>query len=242
MSHSFESLIPDHEQLLELEPEELAGFIIEHLNTLPERHQYLNSHNFCLQVDGSNYPRQLHKDIKEALMEAWTWLEREGLIAPRPGAIEGKWVFITRRGKTLQQASDLERYRKSNILPKQFLHPLLAQKVWHLFVRGDYDTAIFQSYKQVEIAVRNPSNYDDTVIGVPLMRKSFDKTNGPLADLNAPEAEREALAHLFAGAIGVYKNPHSHRDIDIDDPVATAEAIILASHLLRIVDSRTNSS
>ena len=83
MPTKFETLVPDHEPLLELEPEELAGFILECLNTLPEGHGELNSHNFCLQVDGSNYPRQLHKDIKEALMEAWTWLEREGLIAPR---------------------------------------------------------------------------------------------------------------------------------------------------------------
>ncbi len=34
----FETLVSDHELLLELEPEELAGFILEYLNTLPEGH------------------------------------------------------------------------------------------------------------------------------------------------------------------------------------------------------------
>jgi hypothetical protein len=49
-------------------------------------------------------------------------------------------------------------------------------------------------------------------IGVKLMRDAFNKDKGPLTDLAQPEAEPEALAHLFAGAIGSYKNPHSYRD------------------------------
>ena len=34
------------------------------------------------------------------------------------------------------------------------------------------------------------------------MRKAFDKATGTLSDMQQPESEREALAHLFAGAIG----------------------------------------
>lgn len=72
------------------------------------------------------------------------------------------------------------------------------------------------------------------------MRKAFDKTNGPLSlsDQQQPDAEREALAHLFSGAIGSYKNPHSHRTVTITDPNEAQEMVIIASHLLRIVDSR----
>jgi len=81
-------------------------------------------------------------------------------------------------------------------------------------------------------------HFAPTDIGVDLMRKAFHETTGPLTDMSLPVAERAALAHLFAGAIGRYKNPSSHRHVGVDAPEAM-ELIVMASHLLRIVESRT---
>jgi hypothetical protein len=45
----------------------------------------------------------------------------------------------------------------------------------------------------------------------------------------------EGMAHLFAGAIGLYKNPQSHQSLPTSAEQA-AEVVMFASQLLRIVD------
>ena len=86
--------------------------------------------------------------------------------------------------------------------------------------------------------MRAAGKYAATDIGIDLMRRAFHPTKGPLAKMSDPEPERDALAHLFAGAIGSYKNPHSHRTVAITDANEAQEMVMLASHLLRIVDDR----
>ena len=245
------SMFSDATALLSLEAEELAGPLLLSLedNNRIVRENVISYDLLSKLFDSmpnmrQKYPTSRDNEILFALMEAWQWLEREGFIAPRPTSLAGEWTagtidkyFVTRRGKRIKSREDFEAYRKGNLLPERQLHPIIAQKVRSLFLRGDYDSAIFQSFKEVEIAVRNAGNYDQMEIGANLMRKAFNVSSGKLTDHTQPASEKQALSDLFAGAIGYYKNPHSHRNVPVTAE-ETVEMIILASHLLRIVDLR----
>jgi uncharacterized protein (TIGR02391 family) len=86
--------------------------------------------------------------------------------------------------------------------------------------------------------VRDAGGFSASDLGVDLMRKTFHEDKGPLTDKSVEKSERQATSSLFAGAIGSYKNPHSHRDVNLDDPDEAMEIVSLANHLLRIVDRR----
>lgn len=227
-------LIPDAEDLLDLEPEELAGYLLEFLAS-PDGANSLNRHNVGLDHVVQEYPRQLQRRASEAILEGWMFLEREGFIAPNPGD-SGNWYFITRRGKRVVGHTDFAAIQKANALPRGKLHPVISERVWANYLRGDYDTAVFQAFKQIEVAVRDASELPAELVGATLIREAFDAKKGKLADASLPVAEREAMAHLFAGAIGTYKNPSSHRNVGLSDADSVAEILVLASHLMRIVD------
>jgi hypothetical protein len=79
-------MIPNPDDLLALEPEELAGVLLAFLNSSPASQQAVfNRYNLFLHTElVQGYPPNKHAQLKDALMEAWVWLEREGLLAPKP--------------------------------------------------------------------------------------------------------------------------------------------------------------
>lgn len=253
-------MLPNADDLLNLEPEELAGPLLISL----EKSQsitldyVISSTHMSDAIQRGLHGQQIsgysghYDEVLKALMEAWQWLEREGFVAIEPpDLVSGKnftdktRYFVTRRGQRIETPDALDSYRKANLLPKDQLPPIIAQKVSPKFWQGDYDTAVFQAFKEVEIAVRKAGNYDESDHGVSLMRQAFHVDTGKsdageLTDTEQQPAEQEAIGHLFAGAIGYCRNPLGHREVNLSAEEAV-EMVFFASYLLRIVDSRKQS-
>jgi uncharacterized protein (TIGR02391 family) len=184
------------------------------------------------------YQRMREDEVVLAVGEAWQWLENALLIIPHQGMNKHNSV-LTRRAKAMLKDDTLFRsYCEAVEFPKSMLHPTIADEVWIQLAQGKRSTGVFIAFRAVEEAVRKAGKFSPQVIGTDLMHQAFHKDTGPLTKKTDPVAEREALKFLFSGAIGSYKNPHSHRSVEISDSGEAQEMVILASHLLRIVDSR----
>jgi uncharacterized protein (TIGR02391 family) len=238
-------LISDPDVLCSLELDELGLRMLPALASWPP-HQTLTISDFVrtvVQKGGmpalqSHYPPARGAEIEAAIREAWAWLEGQALLVDDGRHHPAVVRVLSRRARQLAQEPDPRRALAARRIPKDGLHSAIREDVWSLYHRGKYDTAVFEAMKAVEVAVREAAELLPRDIGAPLMRKAFDVENGRLTDRTAEPAERQARSDLFAGAIGSYKNPHSHRRVALDDPDEAAEIIMLANHLLRIVDSR----
>jgi len=242
------SQVPNVDDLLGLEVEEVGWVLLVRLRGHPDvvRRGEIHQYNFFNALDQRPIYDRRQAEVRKALLEAWAWLEREGLLV-RETSASGSGFFLSRRAMELENGADFNAYRRASRLPKSQLHSRIAVRVYPAFLRGEYDTAVFQAFREVEIAVREAGGFPADLVGVELMRQAFRVVNrptqaavapGPLADVSLPVAEQEGMAHLFAGAIGIYKNPQSHRYVPTCAEEA-AEVIMFASQLLRIVDRVT---
>jgi uncharacterized protein (TIGR02391 family) len=211
---------PPREILLQMEPEDLGGHLLGYF-LKPFPGAQLNRFNFMLTVS---------RDLTEHFMEAWCWLEREGFIAPTANDMHGLSYFVTRAGRRVAAAEDLDAWKLGRMFPEG-VDDALVQYVKPLFLRGDYDTAVFRAFKEVETRVRKKSGLTSEY-GRSLMLKAFGET-GPL--MMGHKDDRSAARELFAGAISFCKNPSSHHEVQFEDPREVADLISFANQLLRIV-------
>lgn len=236
--------LPDNETIIDLEPEELAGHLMAWLN---DRHAKgvdrngLIRHNALQDVFHARIETGIDRaQTLEALKNlgaAWSWCEREVFLAPQFGNIGGEVVFITKRGAAIKDQPSFSAWRVRSLLPRGVLHPKVSEVAWPDFLRGDYDSAIFKAFKAVEETVRDVGRFPPELIGTKLTRAAFGDGK-PLSARTPIAAEANGEGDLFTGGIALFKNPGSHRTVGLKDVAAAVEAIMLASLLVRMAESR----
>lgn len=182
---------------------------------------------------GEPPPRDLAAML-DRLSDAWAWLQAHALIGFSSRNPQGDWYRVTAAGaEVLTDPNAVAKVWAADRLAGE-LHPALSSARSN-FALGDYETASFAAMKAVEVEVRRVADLPNDLVGVNLMRKAFSPKDGVLRDPDAEGGEQQATADLFAGAIGAYKNPASHRTVRFDDATEAAEVVQLADLLLRIV-------
>lgn len=237
---SLRTLIPDTVTLSGMHPSDLAGYILEVLLSARDSDRGIwNRRNFCLRVSEEYSSQNRGRDISVgiACSAALSWLEANGLICQDPAQDMG-WFLPTPRGEKILKHQDLREFISSEQLPELFIHPELLENVRPLFLQSRFDTAVFEAFKSLEVAIRTGAKLGHDLIGIQLANRAFNPEDGELTDKHAEKGERVALMNLMTGALGSYKNPASHRRVEITVEEAR-DMIILASHLLKIVTART---
>lgn len=224
------STTPSPEQLRTLPTADLALIILGELSDQANVNSMLRGREQTHQRNDENDTAFL----LERFSDGWAWLVAHGLIGPHPTQDPHHWVRVTDRGRNVLATGNTKTVLAEQRLPDD-LHPGLAQ-AQGLFVAGNSDLAVFAALREVEVELRGRSGAANDMIGVPLARYALDPEKGPLADQRLESGERHALSHLFAGALGAFKNPTSHRIVDYDDPAVAAGIILFADLLLRLLD------
>ncbi|TDW92167.1 uncharacterized protein (TIGR02391 family) [Kribbella sp. VKM Ac-2566] len=229
-SMAFQTVVPI-EDIRNLPLPELA---LRLLKVLANSSAQINPNNTLRGMQQAVGGGQDGAQLMARIADAWAWLQAHALVGPHAMNTLSEWQQVTELGREIaDDPSAVTKVWAADRLAGN-LDPLLSSARAN-FGLGDYETASFAAMKAVEVEVRRVAGLSNDLIGVALMRKAFSPKDGVLRDPGAEPGEQQATADLFAGAIGAFKNPASHRTVQFDDPVEAAEAVQLADLLLRMV-------
>lgn len=244
--------------LLERDAPELANFLMFLKEVLIRIYAPPSSENqFSSEKFIQCWPTwRIHHTIHKV---GWLLLVEPGIWQSFGGPDEnGHWTCtLSRSIRRFREVTTIEEYlEKRNTYPKTtslpsipeapiintsitaecILHPDIYEKCWSLYTLGDYDNAILNATKAIEVAVRKKSGLPDHLAGTAIMGQAFGSDNPKLL-YSAVKSEQDGMMSLLKGIIGVYKNPQSHRFVGIEDKSECLGIILMCSNLLYAIDN-----
>ncbi len=214
------------EGLVVLQSRKSSGhpFIYDQVDSISYHKWVLN----CVSFLGPDAPEQVAQ-IK-AVYKANVALhhQAEQIFAILSSAVE----FIQSKKEHL--SPDVVKAKSPMAFSLEFLNNRLVEKCSDHFYAAKYDDCILNAAKLVEVMVREAAKLEDTDFGVQLMRKAL-KPDAPIIRFSNVSAEQEAVMNLFCGFIGYFKNPHSHKFMNVSDPLTTFEILGVANHLCNML-------
>jgi uncharacterized protein (TIGR02391 family) len=222
--------------------DEVTAFLDASINTLFENEYSKSLKSNLSDSIGIAIESLTGKDVSSMLFKHKAFKEKVQKKMNILIKFKGRLKFIPESELALNTIdSRSDEVSKESLLLSEIIHPDLKRRCLKFFVIGEYESAVFEAFKIIEIKVRDIIKVDQEELGVTLLRKAFKPNNGLLTNKELPFSEREAFAHYISGAFGFYKNPSSHRHVDLDK-VSAIERIVVASDLLKKIDSNSNKT
>lgn len=143
--------------------------------------------------------------------------------------------FPTKVGFRFSEREFRKVVEKYALMPESYIHPVIVKKCFSLLKSGEFDSAVMQAFKAIEVITREKIGATSDIFGERLLKKAFNPDDGILTNHKLPKSERSALLNYITGAFAFYRNSSSHRDLELDF-VATFDRIAVASDLLKIIE------
>jgi Protein of unknown function (Hypoth_ymh) len=115
--------------------------------------------------NGYQYSPAARADASRVIGHAWKALEDAGLIEePDPENGKNGYRVPSPKGKAAHAATDYAAVRMRSEFSRDMFHPGLPDAAWNAFSAGDYDTAVFEAFKSVEVAVRTKGDFQAWIL------------------------------------------------------------------------------
>lgn len=205
--HDLPSLIPDIHTLAELAPQELGLLVLPLLAGRTSTGGRISIHNELNSINANYNNSPLYSDPETAsriIAEAMHWLVQGGMLVPDFSQY-GSWFWVSRKGRRAVEASSGSAPMERMLSP-DLLHPTIRENAWRAFVRRAFDTAVFESMKAVEVALREAAGLGQDLLGVKLARAAFGD-RGPLTDMDAEGGGAAGAYGALCGCAGLLQKP-----------------------------------